>query len=67
MSKNKKKISLRAKYNQKQTKLKELMAWLEEQGELPDVVSEAASIQLDILIHDISQIRERIMQIEGVD
>jgi hypothetical protein len=67
MSNTKEKISLRAKYDQKQAELQELMDWLAEQRELPDVVSEAVSIQQDILTHDISAIRERIMQIEGVE
>lgn len=66
-SNTKEKISLRAKYDQKQTEMKELMAWLEEQGGLPDVVREALNIQQDILTHDIAQIRERIMELEGVE
>jgi hypothetical protein len=67
LSNTKEKISLRAKYDQKQTELNELMDWLSDQDELPDVVSEAVSVQQDILTHDIAAIRERIMQIEGVE
>lgn len=67
MSNTKEKISLRAKYDQKQAELRELMDWLADQDELPDVVSEAVSVQQDILTHDIAAIRERIMQIEGVE
>lgn len=67
MSEAKEKISLRSEYDQKQAELQKLMDWLADQDELPDIVSEAVSIQQDILTHDIAQIRERIMQIEGVE
>jgi hypothetical protein len=67
LNKNLEKVSLRSNYDQKQAELNDLMDWLEDQDELPDVVSEAVSIQQDILTHDIAAIRERIMQIEGVE